>query len=95
MDELRAGMLVRVKEIPGTKLASKQIPQWAVITRIERYGLTQEARWIRVEFLRTVPGLRQTFKYLLRCHFDLPTDKQIPDWVSVEIAKRALIGENA
>ena len=93
---MRVGELVRIKEISGTKLASKRKPLWGVIdhTLIRNEMCT-------VTMLRDLDWGERRYRskqrvLLSRRCFDYPTDKQVPDWVWVELAKRALLteGEN-
>lgn len=90
MTDLRVGQLVRIKEIPGTRLASKRKPLWGVIMTVWRHDDENET-FGRVSILNGPE--HHNSKILYRRNVDLPTDKQVPDWVWVELAKRALLGD--
>jgi hypothetical protein len=90
------GTLVRIKEVPGTRFASKRKPLWGIIETVARGAMDDELdRHCTVAMLVDLPFPEESFRSrsrvsLTRRNFDLPTDKQIPDWVCVELAKRAL-----
>lgn len=95
---MKVGDLVRIKEISGTKLASKRRPVWAQIIHVNADMLASEPdRWCVCMALTDVnfssPFRSRRRLSLQRRHFDFPTEKQVPDWVWAEIAKRALLNE--
>jgi len=97
---MKPGDLVRIKEIPGTRFASKREPIWGVIVHVNRERAENELdQPCIVNTLTEVPFENEYRSRkrvgLHRRHFDLPTDKQIPDWVCVELARRALLTENS
>jgi hypothetical protein len=91
---VKVGDLVAVKEISGTKLCSKRNPGWGVITEIRHYQPEDpQYHSCRVEFLAPVKGMGQTFKWIQRRQYNVPTEKQIPEHIKVEWTRRMLIGE--
>lgn len=98
---MKIGDLVAVKEVPGTKQASKRKPLWGVITDMHSYFTSDrpELQTVRVELLdgKVKPTLRhvygQTFIYLQKRCLDLPPERQIPEHIKAEFAKRVLLGE--
>lgn len=89
MIDLYVGQLVRIKEIPGTKLASKRKPLWGQITACWAEGYDPDNAWARVVIFSGPE--HHNAKLLRERNFDIPTDKQVPDWVWAEIAKRELL----
>lgn len=91
-DGPHVGQLVRIKEIAGTRLASKRNPAWGVIVSANTHVLVDDEnyRGFQVAFLHENKGCSAMRYYMVRRNFDIPTDKQVPDWVWAAIAVRAL-----
>lgn len=92
---MKVGTVVKIKEIPGTRLASKRKPVWAVIRWISDYVSNgEENRSLTVEFLQAVPlGRSRSVEsmHLFRRNIDIPKEEDVPGWVWAEIAKRELL----
>lgn len=91
---------VAIKEIPGTRLASKRKPIWGTIIHINGDLLAKdENRWC-VVITHTDIGFDNTYRSrrkisLQRRHFDIPEEDKVPDWVWAEIARKALTMEGS
>jgi hypothetical protein len=90
---MKVGDLVRIKEIPGTRLASKRQPVWGIVASVG--AIVDDEQSFYVETLTELafknPYRSRTRVSLIARCFELPTDEQIPGWVCVEIAKRKLL----
>jgi hypothetical protein len=92
---MRVGDLVRIKEIPGTRLASKRQPVWGIVASVGAIVDDEQHRAVQVEMLTEVvfenPHHSRTRVWLNARCLEQPADRQIPEWVCVEIAKRKLL----
>jgi hypothetical protein len=99
MSDVRPGLIVCIKEIPGTRLASKRDPIWARIEKVGQYFEPDhpdhpERQLITVRLLQTCGALKAgSHYYLTRRNINIPQEKSIPAWVWAEVAKRMLLGE--
>lgn len=97
-DELRIGQIIRIKEIPGTKLASNRRPFWATLESMPRnysdayamFGARTMEPWAKTFTTGPVTSV-----WIYRRNFDVRPDHKIPKEVWAWVAMRALLGEDA